>query len=402
MHVENNRLNRIVEKWRFIFILVSIVKLVLMVWAPTYGDLFNWASGADMVLKLLSQGKFPPLSTTGVYGPIELLLAPFIWIWNQLPVTHPLIREIRISSHTTPSAVSLIFLMRLPPLIADITIGVVLLKLVRKMTGSDEKGKAALLLWYVNPFNIFWIEVFGGMDAIPTLVLVLAVFLGLNQKWFKSGISLAIAAVLRVFPLLTFPFFLPAVKAKSRRGYAPLLLGLVIPLSGLLVLFYSTGVGTVWEILKTPLNAPWLLDFLGFQLTNRYIRLVPVLLAFQFYVIICYWKEEAGLVDMVAVSLLAVLGAYVYSGINHHFLWVVPFLTASAVMSGDESWIFVVTFIAAMLSPFIIPFPPAPLVSDVIHFFDPFYAGFFHAASIAYLVKLNFNNLDHSMFARNS
>jgi hypothetical protein len=391
MTVMKNLITRVLANYRIILVLASVAKVLLMAVAPTYGDLFNWAGGAYLVLGFLSVGRFPPVSATGVYGPIQLVLAPFFWFWTMLPVEHPSVDAIRSSSHSTASAISLIFLMRLPTFLADIAIGVLLLKLLGQVTGSDQKGKAALLLWYVNPFNVFWIEVFGGMDVIPTLLLLLAVVLGMNQKWFRSGFSIAVGAILRIFPLLTFPFFILAVKGvRARRAYALLLSGFLLPLMGALMVIYVTGAGTFVSILDAPLTQPWLLDFLGFELTNRYVRLVPVLLAVQFYVIIRCWKEPRVL-HLVAVVLLGLLGAYVYGGINNHFLWVVPFLTASVAMNPDELWIFIVTFVTASLYPFILPIPL--LLSATIHIFDPLFAGAFYAAKAAYLIKINFENI---------
>ncbi|MGA2784319.1 MAG: hypothetical protein ABSF09_06450 [Candidatus Bathyarchaeia archaeon] len=392
MTIREGWIIRILARWRIVFALVSGIKLLLMVWAPTYGDLFNWAGGAKLVLEFLSAGRFPAVSATGVYGPLQLVLSPFFWLWIMLPVDHPSILFIQGSSHSTLSAISLIFLMRLPTLLADIAIGVLLFKLVRRITSSDQKGTVAFLLWYANPFNIFWIEVFGGMDVIPTLVLVLAVVIGSNREWFKSGLCVAVATVLRIFPILTFPFFVLAVKGGRTRAYAFLFSGFLLPLIGGLVVLYITGAGTMVSMLNTPLREYWLLDFLGFKLTNQFVRLVPVLLAIQFYVVIRYWKDP-GLIHLVAVSLLSLLVAHTYGGINHHFIWVVPFLTASVAINHDEYWIFIVTFVTASLYPFIFPIPAIPLSSDIIHFFDPFYAGCFYAAKAAYLIKINFKNI---------
>ena len=390
MTVKEGCITRILARWRIIFILVSGIKLLLMAWGPSYGDLLNWADGAKFVLGFLNAGRLPTVSATGVYGPLQLVLSPFFWIWTMLPVDHPSI--LQTASHSTLSWVSLVFLMKLPTLLADIAVGVLLFKLVRRITGSDQKGTVAFLLWYANPYNIFWIEVFGGVDVIPTLVLVLAVVIGSDRKWFKSGICVAVATVLRIFPILTFPFFLLAVKVERTRSYASLLSGFLLPLIGGLVVVYLTGGGTVASLLDVPLYEGWLLDFLGFKLTNQFVRLVPVLLAIQFYVVIRYWKN-LGLIHLVAVSLLALLVAHTYGGINSHFIWVVPFLTASVAINHDELWIFIVIFVTGSLYPFIFPIPAIPLAADIIHYFDPFYAGCFYAAKAAYLIKINFRNI---------
>jgi hypothetical protein len=282
--------------------------------------------------------------------------------------------------------------MRLPTFLSDIAIGVLIFKLVRQITGSEQRSKVGFLLWYVNPFNIFWIEVFGGMDVIPTLVLVMAVVLGMKQKWFNSGLSVAVATVLRLFPILTFPFFMLAVKGRKARAYVPLLSGFLLPLLVGSIVLYITGSATFVSVFNTPLAEYWVLDFLGFKLTNQYVRLVPVVLAVQFYIIVRYWKNP-GLIQLVAVSLLALLVAYVYGGINHHFLWVVPFLTISVAINYDELWIFIVTFVTGSLYPFIFPIPAIPLLNQTIHFFDPLFAGAFYAAKTAYLIKINLKNI---------
>jgi hypothetical protein len=392
MKIVKSRMTCILARCKLIFILVSAVKLLLIAWAPTYGDLFNWAEGANLALGFLSAGRIPPLSATGVYGPLQLVLSPFFWFWIRLPVDHPSIHIIQVSSHSTLSALSLIFLMRLPTFLSDIAIGVLIFKLVRQITGSEQRSKVGFLLWYVNPFNIFWIEVFGGMDVIPTLVLVMAVVLGMKQKWFNSGLSVAVATVLRLFPILTFPFFMLAVKGRKARAYVPLLSGFLLPLLVGSIVLYITGSATFVSVFNTPLAEYWVLDFLGFKLTNQYVRLVPVVLAVQFYIIVRYWKNP-GLIQLVAVSLLTLLVAYVYGGINHHFLWVVPFLTISVAINYDELWIFIVTFVTGSLYPFIFPIPAIPLLNQTIHFFDPLFAGAFYAAKTAYLIKINLKNI---------
>ena len=388
------RVTCILASWRSILVVVSVVKILLMIGGPVYGDLFNWTRGAEIILESRQvAGLLPVFLQTGLaYMPIAFILTPFFWLWTVLPVDHPTIAVLRNSNHLTPGAMSLILLMKLSPFLADVGVGFLLLKLVSRVTGSSQKGKVALLLWYVNPYNVFWIEVFGSMDVIPTLVLVLAVFLGMSRKWFKSGFSLATATILRIFPLFTFPFLILAVKGKTRHAYIPLVSGFLLPLIGALTIIYTTGAGTISSILDNLLYEPWLLDFLGFKLTNQYVRLVPVLLAVQFYVIFCCWKNR-GILQLTIVSLLSILGGYVYRGINNHFLWVVPFLTVSVTMNHDELSLFVVTLIAASLYPFIFPFPALPLWSDLIHFFDPFYAGFFYAATAAYLLRINFKNI---------
>jgi len=389
MTVMKGRLARVLARWRIIFILVSLIKLLLMVWVAPYGDLLNFALGAESVLGFLKLGRFPSFSSTGVYGPLQVLLAPFLWVWFMLPIEHPPILSIGLFSHST-SELIFAFLIKLPSFLADIGTGIVVLRLVKQLTNSDLNGAVAFLLWYANPFNIFWIQAFGWMDVIPTFILVLALMFVYERRWFCCGVCVSVATVLRLFPVLIVPFLLLAVKTDRKRAYFHLFSGLILPLMCGFVVLYATGAGTLMAIISAPLSAPWLLDFLGFKITSDSVRLVPVLLTVQFYVIVRYWRERTPL-QLVAVSLLALLTAHTYGGINHHFIWVAPFLSVSAALNYDELWIFALTFVTGSLYPFIIPLPSS--LYPMVHVLDPTYAGAFFAAKAAYLLKINLKSI---------
>ncbi|HMK82500.1 MAG TPA: hypothetical protein VK503_02160, partial [Candidatus Bathyarchaeia archaeon] len=80
MTAKEGCITRILARWRVIFILVSGIKLLLMAWGPVYGDLLNWAGGANLVLGFLEAGRLPTVVATGVYGPLQLVLSPFFWL----------------------------------------------------------------------------------------------------------------------------------------------------------------------------------------------------------------------------------------------------------------------------------------------------------------------------------
>ena len=373
------------SKWRVLLASLFIVKITVMILTPPLGDLINWTADTKITLEYVTKGHFPPISVTGVYGPIELLLTPFYWIWTKLPVQHPLVHDM-LYSQTTP-ALLLSALMKLPPLVADIITGYVLFTLTLRLTRSEKKGKLACLLWYANPYNIFWINAFGAMDVIPTLIFLLALVAGYSNKWFRAGICTSVASILRIYPLFTFPFFLPAIQSRKYRGHV--FLGFLLPIIAVLIVLYASGAGTLNAIVQLPNAEYWLLDFLGGNLTNVSIRLALVLLPLQFYVVIRYWKKTA-LVYLATVSILALLiGAQ--NTPPHHFLWLSPLLTICVVLNPDETWIFILTFVTASLH----LTPIFGLGVFPVAFFslaDPFFGGCFYAAKTTYLIKLNLMN----------
>ena len=375
------------SKWQAILTLAIIAKLLVMVLVTPWGDLINWSAGASNVLGYLSVGRYPPIAVTGVYGPLQVILAPFFWLWTKLPINHPPLSSLPLYYvHSTP-AFSLSILMKLPSFLADIATGGLVYKLVKQMTNSEKKSQIALLSWYCNPFNIYWIEAFGAMDVIPTFILLLAIVLGMNRRWFSCGFCVAVASILRIFPLFVFPFLFVQAKAKSWRGYVLLLSGFLLPLICAIIAMYMSGAGTLSIVAGLPQGESWLLDFLGVNL-NEYVKLTPFLLVVQFFITIYYWRRGT-LVHVATVALLTLLvGALPYGGYGYHFLWVSPLLSASVSLSFDELWVFIFTFVTASLYPPMI-FIPLPSLSAL----EPLFAGAFFAAKATYLAKINAENI---------
>lgn len=384
---------KILVRWRIVVAIIGVIKLLLMLLIPPIppppGDIFNWAGLARFELAVLTSGHFPSIATTGIYGFMSFVLVPFYWLWTLLPIEHPQLKTIIVYYSSTP-AVLLSFLLNVPTFVADIATGILLFKLVRKLTGSSARGRLAFLAWYANPFNIFWINVYGGMDIIAASVFMLALLLGGEKKWFRSGVSLSIASILRIFPFFTFLFFLPAIRIGRCRGYVYMLTGFLLPLVCGLIVIYGTGAGTLTAITRIPERQYWLLDFLGWNLTTQYVKSGLVLVIVQLFVVYRYWRRNSLLVHLVTASLLALsVGALAYGGGSHHFLWISPLLTVCLALDPDQLPIFILTFLTASLSPPIFGLPIFSPLPDTV----TFAWGAFWAAKATYLVKINLTNI---------
>jgi len=387
----------ILTKRRFITIMVICIKILVMVFSPPTGDFINWAGGASFVFGLLVTGRFPPIAATGVYVSLFLVLAPFFWVWKALPIDHPPLQSLLFS--TSSPAVLLAVLLKAPILICDIATGILLCRLVREITHSEHKGRIASLVWYANPFNIYWIEAFGGMDVIPTFLLVLGIVLATSKKWFRCGISLSVGTLLRIFPLFIFPYFLLAVNKRTTRHYVLLIAGFLIPLIIALCAVYSAKAGTLTTILNLPgiWHQFWLLDFLGWDITNQFTKTTLVLLVVQFFIAAEFWRKP-NLIHLATVSLLAIYtGALAYGGTAQHFIWGSALLSACVALNSDESWIFILTFVTGSL--YLTPIVGVATIPPVLYDLTmSFIGGTFYAAKAGYLVKINLENLHRSGF----
>jgi hypothetical protein len=381
-------MREILVHWRKIvysfFGLKLLAIMVLPVGLPG-GDFGNWTAGASSVLQTILAGHLPALSTYGVYIGIEVVLAPFFWLWTILPVDHPNLANL---VQYTPSTVTLGLLMKLPIFLSDTATLILLLRVVRQVTNSEHKSVIAGLTWFVNPFNFYMLYFFGAMDIIPIAVFLLGINFELHRGWFRFGVSTIVSGLLRLFAFVAYPFFIPLTKTKQSR--ATFIFGSVVPIALVVCVIYVSH-DTLAAVFNIPAEQAWLLEFLGWNvLGTQFVRLSPVLVLFQLYVVARFWKSDTNVVYLASVSLLALLlGATLYGGESQHFLWVSPLLSACVAMHSEDSWIYALTFLTALMAPTVNPFyqwTPSPIL------FDTFLAGAFYAMKAAYLLKLNLSN----------
>ena len=345
----------------------------------------DWTAGAEGVLQTVLSGKLPALSNYGVYVGVEITLAPFYWVWTILPVEHPHLSA--LIQHTAPT-VALALAMKAPIFICDAATLILLMRIVRRITNSERKSVVAGLTWFANPYNFYILYFAGFMDIIPIVPFLLAILFEVEGRWFRCGISTIVSGLMRLFAFAAYPFFLPLTHTKPSR--ARFILGSVSTIALAIGLIYLShdSLATVFNI---PAKEFWLLDFLGFNLLGmQFLRLSPILVLFQLYVVARFWRPDTNIVYLATVSLLALLlGATLYGGGAQHFLWVCPLLSACVAMRLEDSWIYALTFFTALMSPTVNPFypwTPQPLLLNTM------LGGAFYAMKAIYLLKLNLWN----------
>jgi hypothetical protein len=340
----------------------------------------------------------PPVSAAGVYSYMGVVLVPFFWLWTLLPINHPPLTYANyLFSNSTP-AFFLNLLLKTPLFIADVGAGLLVMKLVRAMTGSETKGPLSFLAWIANPFNIYWINFDGAVDVIPTTIVLLAIYLALKDRSFLSGFSLAVGGLLRIFPFLTFPFLLFSSRRRNVRSITYLLLGfLLLPIIVLIALYVSKA-GSLEAVTLIPTGQPWLMDFLGSGSFNfdKYapavagqdVKSAVVVLILQLLVCVRFWKNPKG-IHLVTASIFALfIGSLAYAGDPRHFMWVSPLLTVSLAINPNEVWVFLLTFASAFGVTY--PFTQStPLLGT-------FLGGIFVGAEAIYLLKINQENIHYN------
>jgi Gpi18-like mannosyltransferase len=371
---------------------LKVVGTTLVPFSPNVAsDFYAWVAGARLVLVSLSQGSMPPLAQTGVYTGLFVILAPFFWLWTILPIPHPSLVE--MAAGPSIEEYLLVLIMKIPVIVSDLFTGILTALLVRRATQSSKTAEKAFLIWYLNPLNAFWMYYSGDIDVIPALVVLFAVLFGNSKQWIRSGLSLAVATLLRLYPLLLLPFFLLYSIRDRPRSPIRFLASFLAPVL-LVLLGQSYVIGSFNRVLSAALNIPlsqnWLLAYYGFSIVPGLFQLTPFLLLVQFYLIARYWKESNYSLLHFSLAPLLVLFSASYTQ-PYHFMWVSAFLTAYYVMEKDRLQLFVLTFLFASL------YVEAFTYQQPLNAFQPLIAGFFFGTKATYLFKLNFGAMRSQM-----
>jgi len=190
------------------------LRLILMPISAHPFDMYVWYNDSKSILAngpLYLQG-FPPLW-------YHYLMVPVAYLYSALSAILP---TGTIQMSTLPSALDFYlsynitvvpgllfnFISKIPFLISDIIIALLLYKLVGEYTGKKPLAQTAALLWFVNPL-VIWISASWGMwDTLPALFSLAAMYLIIKQRFALSAVSLSLGIAAKLYPAV---FLVPLI-----------------------------------------------------------------------------------------------------------------------------------------------------------------------------------------------
>lgn len=121
-----------------------------------------------------------------------------------------------ISANTT--SLEYAFWVKLPLYLVDLLVAVLLYRLVLGYTQDCRKAAAAFVLWIFNPLVICAPAVQGMFDNV-TVLLTLICYMCLQRRYyFTAGTMLALAVLLKLFPVFLLPLLVAYLMVKEGRG----------------------------------------------------------------------------------------------------------------------------------------------------------------------------------------
>ena len=170
----------------------------------------------------------------------------------------------------------LTLLVKLPSILADISIGIIIYVIAKKERFSDAFSKFIMCLWLFNPCVLVDSACWGQVDSLLALLVVLCCVFANNDRWLLSGLMFGLGVMLKPQMIIFLPVFgcvwffhsfLEKItekrvgKAFATLGFAMLgtVLGLILPC----IPFFgmeSVKIG----ILGKEFTAPWIFSlFIG-------------------------------------------------------------------------------------------------------------------------------------------
>jgi 4-amino-4-deoxy-L-arabinose transferase-like glycosyltransferase len=207
--------------------IISVIKIGFSVVAPASFDLQG-------IVELATLGR--------LIGPWIALYPPLYFAPNST------VLQSWTLSAPTSMGISLRFLsllMRLPIFIFDFGT-LVILYYIGKRLKSPVEGRIAALLWFLNPYLLFSIELIGVPDVAATFFVMAAILMMLYERPLFCGIFLGLGTLMKLYPVLLLPPLLVFAHQHgvSRREKATILVLGIIGLIGYML--WTLPYGTLY------------------------------------------------------------------------------------------------------------------------------------------------------------
>ncbi|MEM3606797.1 MAG: hypothetical protein QXE30_04035, partial [Candidatus Bathyarchaeia archaeon] len=311
------------------------LKIIVATFTPLSSDFINMVHGVAFTeFRFFFAGPY----TFSIY-----FLNLFYRCWLFLPIPHPPVTKILGQFYFNPSlsAYTLVFFIKLPFIIFDMLLGLVISKIIFFITKDQHKSIIGLYAWLFNPYLFVVIEASGVVDVIGTFFAVLSFLLLVKQKIVLSGITLAISVIARFYPLIFLPFYLIfLIKINPCKvRIINFLLPFIATLSfAIYPIAASYGYTHVIKLLTSMIiNYKEFLWFLSGSITSFSAPSpsIPLMAMIYFLILVWFYKKDFKPIERLNESLLLLLLAFFAFNIwnSYYTLWFIPFLTIDCILN---------------------------------------------------------------------
>lgn len=207
-------------------------------------------------------------------------------------------------------------LWKIPVLIADIGVGIIIYHILKKKSSSYPIIIAGLLFWFFNPY-FFMRYQYTNYETLPVFFLLLSL-LFVGKKNFWAGTLFALAVTLKTFPIIFLPILL--LKSKNPKKAGLFLLGSLL-----------TGIIVILPFLKSVHDFSLLVNGSLLVHGSRGIQGRPFFSFLTYYLqnlgISFYQSEFSKVYTFVTLTGSAFLPLYLYFKKNVTNIWILVFFS---------------------------------------------------------------------------
>jgi hypothetical protein len=208
-----------------------------------------------------------------------IVIHTFSSLWRFLPVSHPNIQAafappFDIYNNLVPQQAgsylvnfffgdgasglfAWVLLAKLPCLLLDIGIAVLIYKILIAYNLSKQKATVGSLFWLLNPGSILLIAMFASNDALVIFLLLASVYYLMTGKKFHSALFYGLSIAVRLIPIIFLPFMLVALtRTKENLEKQPSNKALRLKIEGVFkYLLYLSIIGLTFLFSNLPMLA---------------------------------------------------------------------------------------------------------------------------------------------------
>jgi len=263
------------------------------------------------------------------WGPWVFLDAQLVNIWRSF-ATSSTIDWGTTAPFRTPFDLQLLTLtLRLPSFLFDVATLVIVYYATLMLSASGRSARLAALLWSINPYTFFAVELLGVPDIASTFLAISSCVLLVRRRPILSGIALASGIALKLFPILILPTLVAyhwREKASRLKSKAFLVISGIVGLA--LYLYWVFPPGTppaVGGLLNyTPITQPMEMLFEFVPQSGGRVSTATSVLVVLFLVTWWFAGNRELITEMVPPVLLVYLA--LSNPYPSYFIWVTPFL----------------------------------------------------------------------------
>jgi hypothetical protein len=229
----------------------------------------------------------------------------------------------------TPIPVKLLSLfLRLPALAFDFATASAIYFIVKR-SSTPRNARLASLLWFLNPYTFFAVELLGVPDVAATFMVVLATLLIPYKRTLLSAAGIAVGVALKLFPIFLLPAFLilPTVRNRGWRYQVFWIFSALLGFIGYFTWALLGGSGPPVDY--SPIDQPLTAFFIFLPATEISVSTVAL-------VVLYFWTYEFSKGHSLIISDLALPILLVYftftDPYRQYFIWALPFLIMDIVL----------------------------------------------------------------------